>query len=63
MRYRVEEEATGGTCGFDYESFLWGFWCPQLAVKVIIEGSDFHFAHLCEEHTVYTMNRLVKDYE
>ena len=58
-RYRVESEVTDTHCGFDFESFLWGWDCPQPATKVIIEGAVFHYAHLCEEHIVLTMWRLV----
>lgn len=63
MRYRVEEEENSMNCGFDFESFLWGRDCPEKATKVIIEGADFHFAHLCDEHTEYTMNRLADEHD
>ena len=56
--YRVEDEDASGQCGFDYESFIDGYYCKDPAMKVIIEDEDFHFAHLCEEHTVIVMKLL-----
>jgi hypothetical protein len=55
VTYRVEDEPNDMPCGFDYESFIDGFWCETIATKVVIEGRDFHFAHLCELHTQRVM--------
>lgn len=58
--YRVRPEKTDTHCGFDYESFYEGFNCKNKTTKVIIEDNDFHFAHLCDEHTERVM-ALLKD--
>lgn len=61
-QFRVEDEETSMDCGFDFESFYAGFNCEKEATKVIIEGTNFHYAHLCEEHTEKLMKILKEKY-
>lgn len=61
-KYRIESEVVSTHCGFDFSSFARiGFDCLAPATMVIIEGADFHFAHLCEEHTMPVID-LLKEY-
>ncbi len=50
-KYRVEPTDSDMECGFDYTSFIGGYECPAHTENTIIEGDDFHFAHLCQRHT------------
>lgn len=57
-KYVIEDEENDMECGFDYESFIEGFYCKQIATKVIVEVKDgFHCAHLCDEHA----NKVLKE--
>lgn len=50
-KYHLEDEDNDMTCGFDFESFIGGFDCQNLATKIVVEDKDdFHFAHLCITH-------------
>lgn len=58
-RYRIEVERAGD-CGYDYESFIDGFYCLSPSGFVIIEDADFHFAHLCADHATKVMTLLAR---